>query len=316
MRRTGGFKRKTKFTKRTSFRKRSFRKKRGFVKRYKKSAFLGHKVPTFGKYFRASGNRRRILWNIVGDYTNSNASVKDNSLIFMPLNGLYQNANTLLAGTNIQPIDTFSGPNIWLTGIKLSFIFNCNVPQDYYIRLMCFWTEKDTTIFQDLNTNAPMNGWTYTNDLANTADPAFPNKHNYDAFRFLDVPYTSASGYVNYMNYAARPNPTYPGKLLYDHKHKITCTAVTAAGGGNPNYVWEQYFPFNKLFNWSTVPFFSDDETASDISDLTIAPNFGKHGAPIFVMYFLDTEDVGEDSTQTALNWEGYSCVYFKDVFA
>jgi len=317
----------TSFRRRSTFVRRSFKRK-GFVKGYKKAAFQGRKIRPYRKFFTSFHNRRNINYNISATLTNVNTIASDNSWIYMPMAALTQVAQAYESAVpggfqSAIPIDMFTGVDIYLTGIQLDMLVVSEVSQDFYLRILCFWVEKDDMLFQAMENNAagssvtiPFN-WTPTGTLANAIPSPGFSKAQPDTVRFLDLPYADTAGYGNFNNFTTRPNPNYPGKLLFDFKQKLTCTASIATAGGNPSTHFKKYLPFNKEFKWETVPEFSteiDDGTTENVPQLTSTPNFGKYGQPVFVIYYANTTDVPSSGTEASIAISGNSTVYFKDI--
>nr|WAE42512.1 MAG: capsid protein [Cressdnaviricota sp.] len=317
--------RKAPFRKRTFRRSRPFKrsfKRKGFVKGYKKAGFVGRKNPSFRKIFKSSGVRRVTNWNIIpaggNPMVNVNTIGRDNAFVMMPLGAITQ---TDSFGTDISAAgptlftDTFSTNKFWLTGINLDLFFIAASSQDYFIRILCFWVTDDQALYTVVGgTNTVLQSFVNTASLANTPAAAAV-KNNNATVRFLDLPYVNAAGYPNSANITTRANPNYPGKLLFDIKKKLTCTSISAASGGNPSHHFVKYFPFNKLYEVSTYPFLQSGADGADpdtTDQLTVAPNFGKHGQPVFVIYFFNTEDVVAPESNLYVN--GNMTTYFHDM--
>lgn len=301
--------------------KRSFRKRRGFVKNYKRKGFVGHRTPRWGKIFSSLNNKAATNWSINQTFTNVNTAGTDNAWIYMPVGALVMTSQAEEAGAAeiaALPYNQFSGGSIWLRGIKLDLLVAAEASQDFYFRILCFWTTPDVDIMNIASAGTPWNLWANTGVSGNTIGGSKLGQGVLNGFQFLDLPYAPASAYGNFSNITTRPNPTYPGKLLFDFKKKLTCTANIATSGGNPSFHFSQYFPFNKLFTFATYPFTrtSQDTVIPNLESLDTAPNFGTHGQPIFVIYYANTIDIPAAGTEASIAVAGTSRVYFKDIQA
>lgn len=320
-RRTRRFFRRRFFRGRKSVRGRTRHK--GYVRNYKRAAFVGRKTMPYRKFFRSTMNKRLIQWNVQNTFTNVNTAGQDNAWIFMPVSGLTQTTGFQEGAVGADPysalpIDQFTGDTIYLTGVKLDFLIVSEASQDFYLRIMCFWAHQDQNILGVIGDTSPLwANWQPTGTNANST-AASPSQAFYDPFRFLDLPYSSGVGYGNYANITTRPNPNYPGKLLFDYKKKMTCTANITTAGGNPSMAFSRYFPFRQLFKFSTTPFFQSSlETQTNlplINSLGDQPNVGKHGQPVFVIYYANTLDLPAAGTEQSIAIAGNSCVYFKNI--
>lgn len=283
---------------------------------------MGKKTPRWGKIWNSLNNRCLTNWGANTILTNVNTVGTDNAWILMPVAGIKQTsqAQTAAAGEIAAlPQDQFTGINIYLRGIKLDYLVVSEASQDFFIRVMCFWVHQDVDVL-NLTTgagNAWLN-WTNTGVAGNTIGGSKFGQGVINPFNFLDLPYDPASNYGNFSNITARPNPNYPGKLLYDFKKKLTCTANITSAGGNPSFHYSTYLPFNQLFTFATYPFQAQsfDTTIPNLESLDVAPNFGKHGQPIFVIYYANTVDVPSAGTESSINISGTVRTYFKDIGA
>lgn len=302
--------------------KRSFKKRRGMVKGYKKKAFVGKKIPRWGKMFNALNNRCLTNWGIEKVLTNVNTNGTDNAWILMPVAGLIQTgqAQTAAAGSiAASPQDQFTGISIFLRGIKLDWLVVSEASQDFFIRIMCFWVTNDVDMLNIAGAGG--NAWTNlvnTGTAGNTIGGSKLGQGVLNGFNFLDLPYETASNYGNFANITARPNPNYPGKLLYDYKKKLTCTANITTSGGNPSMHYSVYLPFNQIFTFAAYPFEAQsfDTVIPNLESLDVAPNFGKHGQPVFVVYYANTIDIPAGGTEASVAIAGHSRVYFKNIDA
>lgn len=299
--------------------RRSFKRK-GFVKSYKKAAFMGRKTPRWSKMFSSIMNKCLTNWSINQTLTNVNTAGTDNAWVLMPLAGLIQTgqAQTAAAAANaVIQQEQFSGIEIWLRGIQLELLIVSEASQDFYLRIMGFWATPDVNMLNQLSAGG--NAWTTfvnTGVAGNTVGGSKLGEGALGGFHFLDLPYAPASNYGNFSNITTRPNPNYPGKLLFDYKKKLTCTATIATAGGNPSMRFSKYFPFNKIYQFATYPFQAQqfDTILPNLESLDVAPNFGKHGQFVLVVYYANTIDIPAAGTEASIGLAGTVRTYFKDV--
>lgn len=301
--------------------RRSFKRK-GFVKRYKKAAFQGRFVPRWSKYFRSANKRVLTNWTINQTLTNVNTAGTDNAWVMLPVANIIQTGQAqdqAASAIPTLPQEQFTGTQIFLKGIKLDFLIAPQASQDFYFRLLCFWTKPDVDILNQTNAAGPAwNSFVNTGVAGNTIGGSKLGQGALGGFNFLDLPYATASAYSNMQNIVTRPNPNYPGKLLYDFKKKLTCTASIATNGGNPTYHHSVYLPFNKIFTFMTYPYANQefDTVIPNLESLTVRPNFGANGQPIFVIYYCNTIDIPPAGTESSMYISGTSRIYFKDIGA
>ncbi len=311
------FKRKRRYSRKRTYRK-SYRRKRtgtnrrlgvakpGYVRNYRRAAIAGKARRVTGKKLaKTVPSKRFITYQSVDTFTNG-AGTTDRTQVFMPMGHTSQSVTNASGRWDYQ--SNFRGEKIYLTGIKLNMFLASTQNEDYYIRIMCFWCTADMDLYNVMvGTGDPTAAFVSTASLGNNTT----NKNDMP-LRPLDVPYGLAGGYPDWVLMTSRPNPLYPGKLLYDKVHKITLTGYNpVAATTNPTKFLKLWFPFNKEFEWNSYCF--GDDAAQSVNPLANTPNYGKFGQPVFFLTYMNAE-VLSGFTQRAFDMSMESRVYFRDV--
>lgn len=283
--------------------------KRGFVRNYRKAAFASRSRRLTVRKIGALLPAKRYYFFINNTTQTNGAVTTDRGAVFMPMGKMVQGQAT--AGKLFDGQATFNGIKILLTGIKMQLLLSTEGNyEDFYVRMMCFWCTQDENFWGNI-AGDPTAGWTTTASVANTIGTKLAQTQGMP-YQFLDLPYGGA-GYPDFATITARPNPNYPGKLLYDRVMKMTLTGYNTVGNStNPTRLHRVWLPFNKEFEWDVSPA-QEDGGGSVAQPLLTAPNFGKYGQPVFVLYYVNAEALS-GGTQRALTWSTDCRIYFRDV--